>query len=115
MQNSQLEKNISKVYLIRFFAMFMVLMPVIVPFFQSVGIGMEGVYILQSVFAVTVFICEIPSGYISDLLGRKKTLIVAFFLKGLGFSLFPFAQDLSLLIIETIQTTVLLENVRKKI
>ena len=80
----------------------MVLMPVIVPFFQSVGIGMEGVYILQSVFAVTVFICEIPSGYISDLLGRKKTLIVAFFLKGLGFSLFPFAQDLSLLIIAEI-------------
>jgi len=74
-------------------------MPVIVPFFQSVGLDMKGVYLIQSVFAVTVFVCEIPSGYISDLLGRKKTLIVSAILKAFGFSLFPFASDLTVFII----------------
>lgn len=78
--------------------MFLVLMPIIVPFFQSKGIGMKGVYLLQSIFAITVFIMEVPSGYISDLLGRKSTLIVAGFLKAVGFSLFPLADDINILI-----------------
>ena len=73
-------------------------MPVIVPFFNSLGIGMKGVYLIQCIFAVTVFIFEIPSGYIADMLGRKKTLTSAFFLSALGFSLFPFAKNLTHLI-----------------
>ena len=77
-------------------------MPVIVPFFQKTGIGMRGVYILQSTFAVTVFILEIPSGYISDMLGRKKTLLVSQFLKGIGFLIFPFADGLAALILAEI-------------
>lgn len=94
-----LDKNIGKLLTIKFFSGFMILMPVIVPFFQSTGIGMKGVYLLQSVFAVTVFMMEVPSGYVSDLLGRKKTLCVALFLKGVGFSLFPFADGLTDLVI----------------
>ena len=95
---NQIRSNIQKIYGLKFFAMFLILMPVIVPFFESKGIGMKGVYLLQSIFAITVFIMEIPSGYISDLLGRKNTLIVASVLKGLGFSLFPLADDLNILI-----------------
>jgi len=97
-----LEKNISKIYLLKFFTMFLVIMPVIVPFFLSLDIDMKGVYLLQSIFAVTVFIFEIPSGYISDLLGRKKTLVVAHGLKALGFTLFPLAESLELLIVAEI-------------
>lgn len=77
-------------------------MPVIVPFFLSTGTDMKGIYLLQSAFAITVFICEVPSGYISDLLGRKKTLIISSILRSIGFSLFPFATDLSVLIIAEI-------------
>lgn len=98
----KLENNISKVLTVKFFSGFMILMPVIVPFFQSTGIGMKGVYLLQSVFAITVFISEVPSGYISDLLGRKKTLSVALFLKGVGFSMFPFCDGLNDLIVAEI-------------
>jgi len=94
-----IENNISKIYVLKFFTMCLVLMPIIVPFFQSVGIGMRGVYLLQSVFAITVFILEIPSGYISDLLGRKNTLIASSCLKGIGFSLFPLASNLTMLIV----------------
>jgi MFS family permease len=98
MNHLRLKSNIQKIYALKFFGMFLVLMPVIVPFFQSKGIGMKGVFLLQAVFAITVFIMEVPSGYISDLLGRKSTLIVAGFLKAVGFSLFPFADDINVLI-----------------
>lgn len=97
-----LEKNIQKIYLLKFFTMFNLLMPVIVPFFESKGAGMKGVYILQAVFAATVFILEIPSGYISDILGRKKSLLLSAALKGFAFSLFPLADDLNILIIAEI-------------
>lgn len=82
--------------------MFLVLMPVIVPFFLSIGTDMKGVYLLQAVFAITVFICEIPSGYISDLLGRKNTLVISSILKAIGFSLFPLATSFELLVIAEI-------------
>jgi MFS family permease len=95
----RLKTNIQKIYALKFFAMFLVLMPIIVPFFQSKGIGMSGVYLLQSIFAITVFVMEIPSGYISDLLGRKKSLVCASALKAIGFSLFPFADSLEVLIV----------------
>lgn len=98
----KLKNNIQKIYTLKFFAMFLVLMPIIVPFFQSKGIGMSGVYLLQSIFAITVFVMEIPSGYISDLLGRKKSLVCASALKALGFSLFPFADSLEVLIVAEI-------------
>ena len=102
MEKELLEKNISKIYLLKFFSMFLILMPVIVPFFNSLGVGMKGVYLIQCVFAITVFFLEVPSGYVADILGRKKTLILAFSLSALGFSLFPFAQNLTHLIIAEI-------------
>ena len=102
MEKEHLKKNISKIYLLKFFSMFLILMPVIVPFFNSLGIGMKGVYLIQCVFAVTVFLLEVPSGYIADILGRKKTLMIAFLLSAIGFSLFPFAKNLTHLIIAEI-------------
>jgi MFS family permease len=74
--------------------MFLVLLPVIVPFFQSNGLTMAEVYFVQSVFSAAIILLEVPSGYISDLLGRKKTLVFACLVHGLAFSLFPFARGL---------------------
>lgn len=89
----QLEKNIPKIYTIQFFVMFMVLMPVIVPYFQSKGLAMADIYALQAIFALFIFILEVPSGYISDLLGRKKTLITAFGFKITGFIIMAASQN----------------------
>lgn len=69
----------------------MVIMPVIVPYFQSIGLSMKNVFELQSIFSFLVLIFEVPSGYISDLLGRKRTLIAASILHGIGYTIFPFA------------------------
>ena len=99
----QLQKNIFKIYMFDFFCMFLVIMPVIVPIFTNLGLNMEKIFLLQGIFGGTVALFEVPSGYMSDMWGRKKTLIVGAFLFGLGFTIMVFATDFwSLLLYEVV-------------
>jgi MFS family permease len=47
-------------------------------------INIEQATILQLVGMVTRVVAEIPTGAISDLIGKKKTLVIAFLLSGIG-------------------------------
>jgi MFS family permease len=89
----RLKANIYKVYILKFFSMFLVIMPIIVPYLESLELGMFDIYLLQSIFAVGVVIFEVPSGYISDLLGRKNTLVVGGFLYGLAYVIFVLSDS----------------------
>ncbi|RXD25484.1 MFS transporter, partial [Acinetobacter baumannii] len=42
----------------------------------SIGFNMFEVSILQAILNITMFLTEIPTGYISDKLGRKKGLLL---------------------------------------
>ncbi|MBT3585829.1 MAG: MFS transporter [Halobacteriovoraceae bacterium] len=92
-QSEGLRSNLTKIYGLSGAWMFLLAIPIIVPYFKSIGLSMEEVFQLQSIFAAMVLVLELPSGYIADLLGRKKTLILATFFHALGFSLFPFAES----------------------
>ena len=94
-----MESNLKKIFAIGFSWMFIVIMPIIVPFFESLGLNMHQVFQLQAVFAFSVLVLEVPSGYFSDLMGRKKTLILASVFHGLGFLILPLSQNFTHLII----------------
>ncbi len=79
--------------------MFLVLMPVIVPFFQSHGLSMQQVYFLVTFFAASVVILEVPSGYASDLLGRKYTLVISGLFTGSAFTVLAFGNSFSTFLI----------------
>jgi predicted MFS family arabinose efflux permease len=59
---------------------------------------MTQVFQVQAVFAFSVALFEIPTGYLSDIWSRKKTLLVGAFLLGLSFSLLPFCKTFTHLI-----------------
>ncbi len=88
----QLERNIRRTLALSFFQVFMVLMPVIVLFFESRGLSLSDVLLLQTVFGCLVLVFEVPSGYLADLLGRKSTLIVGTFFAAVGHSVLLFAE-----------------------
>lgn len=77
--------NIRKMYLIKILRWFMLIMPIVVLFFQENGLSMTEVLLLQAIFSTAVVIFEIPSGFFSDLMGRKNTIVIGLVLGTLGF------------------------------
>jgi MFS family permease len=67
----------------------------------SAYVSLEQVIQLSSIYYLSVFILEVPSGYFSDRIGRRTTLMISalcmitaslFFLAGSGFTMFALGQ-----------------------
>ncbi len=83
----RLRANLPKLSLLGASHMFLVAMPVVVPFFRAHALDLRQVYVLQAVFSVSTLLLEVPSGYVADLLGRKRSLVLASVFYGASFSL----------------------------
>lgn len=88
----RLRRNVARTLLLGFFQVFLVIIPVAVPFFQSKGLDMQDVFSLQALFGLVVLIAEVPSGYFADLFGRKNTLVVGAIFAAIGHSLLMLAE-----------------------
>lgn len=73
--NENIKSNIWKLYTITALERFMLFIPTIVLFFQENWLNMREILLLQSVFSLWMILFEIPSGYFSDVLWRKYTLV----------------------------------------
>lgn len=99
-----LANNLQKINIFSFFWMFLVVMPVIAPLFLSLNLNMKQFFELQAIFGIAVAVLEVPTGYISDLWGRKQSILVGAFLSGVAFTLLHFAESYSdLFVYEIIQ------------
>ena len=88
----RLSRNVYRTLLVGFFQVFLVIIPVAVPFFGSHGLSMQDVFSLQALFGFVVLVTEVPSGYIADLLGRKNTLVVGAVFAAIGHSCLLIAE-----------------------
>ena len=84
-----MKKNIRLLYGFSFFDQFMIVIALWIPYLTTQGISMRQFMELQAVFALVILCGEVPSGLLSDLWGRKKTLLLGATLKALSFSLLP--------------------------
>ena len=84
-----MKKNLALLYGFSFFDQFMIVIALWVPYLATQGIGMRQFMELQAVFALVILCGEVPSGLLSDLWGRKKTLLLGSTLKAASFSLLP--------------------------
>lgn len=90
---SKLRRNIKVIYALAFFHTFMLIVPVLVPFFQSKGLTLAEVFYLQAVYAAAIVLLEAPSGYFADVMGRRLALIIGSAAHGLGYLWLNFADD----------------------
>ncbi len=63
------------------------------------GLEEKNVSILLSSFVVGSLLFQLPLGFISDYIGRKKTLVIITFIGGVLFCMIPFVQSIQLLIL----------------
>lgn len=77
----------------------MIIVPVIVPFFMSKGLGLAEIFYLQTIYAATIVLLEAPSGFFADLFGRRVALLAGSLVHGLGYFLLNFADDFASLVI----------------
>ena len=80
-----LQGNIKTIYWMGFFHSFMVVIPVFVPLLQGYGLSMSQVLQTQAMFALVIAVCEVPSGYIADIWGRRNAVLLGSALNFVGF------------------------------
>ncbi len=82
--------NIKKLYLIKVAKWFMLTMPILFIFYSDLGLSELEMFQLKAFYSISIVIFEIPSGYVADVIGRKKTLIFGSILGTLGFAIYSF-------------------------
>ena len=88
----QLKRNLSRALLLSFFQHFMLVMPIIVILFESKGVPLADVLLLQAWFAALVVVLEVPSGYVADLFGRRGAMLIGGLFLGIGSTWLVFAH-----------------------
>lgn len=96
-----LERNL--VLLCVFQALLMALFPVaIMPLFWSHELGMTWTEIMevQAFFSLVAALCEVPSGYLADRLGYRRTLLAACSIVTLGWVFYATTGSISALLVQ---------------
>lgn len=90
-------REIKKLYLFTFFRSLTFFSAVSVAFYCDNGLSYFQIMILQTIYGIATAIMELPSGILSDIVGRKITLIIgticflfAYLCGATGSSMFPF-------------------------
>lgn len=91
-----MKRNISYLYIIKLSKWLMLIMPIVALYYTENGLSSFDIYLLQAVYSFSVALMEIPSGYMADVLGRKKSLTIGAILGTLGFVVYSFASSLPL-------------------
>ena len=88
-----IQSNIWKLYVVQGLRSMFFMVPILILFFQDYGLSMQEILLLQSIFALGIIMFEIPSGYFSDVIGRKKTIISGCILGFIGLSIYSIAHE----------------------
>jgi MFS family permease len=73
-----------RLFAYKFLADFWVIVPILIPFYKAHGMSATQILTIQAAYSLSQILFEIPSGYLSDCIGRRRTLIAsaAFLLAG---------------------------------
>jgi MFS family permease len=77
--------NIWKLYVIKALRWFLLIMPIVIIFYLENGLSLFEIMLIQATYSATVALMEIPSGFLADIFGRRKSLIIGAILSFLGF------------------------------
>ena len=90
--NRSLRANLWKLYVLSALRASLLVMPVLVPFYRAHGMSLRDVFWLQGLFGLVILVLEVPSGWCSDRLGRRRTILVGYGVAAFGMAVYPVAE-----------------------
>ena len=91
--DSAISRNLWKVLTLKFLGDFLPIAPVLILFYTANGLNPTQIFTIQAVFHLAVLLLEVPSGYLADVIGRKKTLVFGAFFFPLGLALYTVGRS----------------------
>jgi MFS family permease len=87
--------NVKKLYIYSIFEMMLFATPILVPFYISIGLKESDIFLAQATFTFAIAAFEVPSGYIADYFGRKKTMVASGLMAAVGIFFYTQAASLT--------------------
>ncbi|MEA3430156.1 MAG: MFS transporter, partial [Nanoarchaeota archaeon] len=94
-----MKNNLKKFYYFSFVSVFILYVPFIIYYFQSLDLGLGKIAILVSTTSVVRLIFEIPSGYVADRIGRKNSMLIGAIFQLIGMGVLFYASSFSIIFI----------------
>jgi MFS family permease len=88
-----LPENALQLYLIKIAKWFNLVMPIVVLFYQENGLTMSQIFLLKSVYSIAMVVTELPSGYLADVWGCRRTLLVGAIMGTIGILIYSISSD----------------------
>jgi len=89
-----IKRNIFLIYCYTFCVSSIFIMPVLIPYFNNqIGATYQQFLFGEALFAAMILIMEVPSGWLSDMWSRKKTLFLAVNICAIGYGFLLFATN----------------------
>lgn len=85
-------ENIIQLYLIKVAKWFNLVMPIVVLFYQENGLSMSQIFVLKSIYSIAMVATELPSGYLADVWGCRRTLLLGAILGTIGIIIYSFSS-----------------------
>jgi MFS family permease len=85
--------NTIQLTLIKIAKWFNLVMPVVVLFYHDNGLSMSQIFLLKSVYSIAMVATELPSGYLADVWGCRRTILLGAILGTLGIVIYSLAHD----------------------
>jgi MFS family permease len=80
--------NIARLNVIKVAKWFMLTVPILMLFYHDLGFSTEESFQLKAMYSVAIVIFEIPSGYLADIMGRSKTILLGSIFGTVGFVIY---------------------------
>ena len=105
-RRQKLEKNFGRMFWVQAFSNIKVLNVISTLFFLYRGLSLSEIFILSAIWGVASVLSEVPSSYLADRWGRKKTIIAGIVLSLIHWIIFIFANNFYAFIIGIIFASV---------
>ena len=84
LEESRLQRDLRLFHAFRFLATSYLFIPVLVTFYQARGLDFTRITLLNTVYAVTAIVFEVPTGALADRFGRRRAMVLGALLSAAG-------------------------------